>query len=134
MKCLRDYICESKNDAKIIIKDIQKYMKHTDTKGVPFVSPKEQHDLYKLFKELVEVAGNKNVLDFNKKLYVNYKMAGLVIDDDVLKIKTFWGDDRKLVYFLELFEKGSVNIAATTIVKLEHFWDYVRTEIFPNVK
>lgn len=79
-----------------------------------------------------------NELYCGNKNYVNYTIAGIFIDtDDVVKIKCYWGDDVKVVYLSPLLGRdGKQNIGGpmSTVVKLEHFWDYFKTMIKPKLR
>ena len=55
MKIINEYIFEKLNSsAKTLLMDAQKYLDHTDRYGVPILSPRESHELYYIFKDLVK--------------------------------------------------------------------------------
>lgn len=139
MKSLNSYILESQQSAKDIYKElIDKNNFSFDRNGVPIVTGKSKYAMYDLFKRLIKVAGKNNELDCGKKFYVNYRIAGIFIDkDNVVKIKCYWGDDVKIVYLLPLLgreDKQNIGGPMSAEVKLEHFWDYFKTMIKPNLR
>lgn len=140
MKIINEYIFEKLNpSAKDLLMDAKKYLDHTDRYGVPILSPRESHELYYIFRDLVKKYGKedsqKYYIFYDKKLYGNYRIGGLYVDkeDNVLKIRTYWGDELKEVYWGELFEKKRVNISRQAQITLEDFMDYLNTMFIPNV-
>ena len=140
MKIINEYIFEKLNpSAKTLLMGAQKYLDHTDRHGVPILSPREKYGLYYIFRDLVKKYGKEDshsyYIFFDKKLYGNYRIGGLYVDkeDDVLKIRTYWGDELKEVYWLELFGKNRVNISRQAQITLEDFMDYLKTVFIPNI-
>lgn len=140
IKTFNEYIFEKLNpSAKTLLMGARKYLDHTDRRGVPILSPREKYELYYIFKDLVKKCGKEDshsyYIFFDKKLYGNYRIGGLYVDkeDDALKIRTYWGDELKEVYWLELFERKHVNISRQAQIKLEDFMDYLNTVFIPNV-
>lgn len=140
MKIINEYIFEKLNpSAKTLLMDAKKYLDHTDRYGVPILSPRESNELYYIFRDLVKKYGKEDshsyYIFFDKKLYGNYRIGGLYVDkeDNVLKIRTYWGDELKEVYWGELFEKKRVNISRQAQITLEDFMDYLNTMFIPNI-
>lgn len=140
MKIINEYIFEKINpSAKTLLMGARKYLDHTDRRGVPILSPREKYELYYIFRDLVKKYGNEDshsyYIFFDKKLYGNYRIGGLYVDkeDNVLKIRTYWGDELKEVYWLELFGKSRVNISGQAQITLEDFIDYLNTVFIPNI-
>lgn len=139
MKTLNSYILESQQSAKEIYKElVDKNKFFFDRHGVPIVTGKDKYVMYDLFKKLIKVAGKNNELYCGKKFYVNYRIAGIFIDkDDVVKIMCYWGDDMRVVYLAPLLgreSKQNIGGPRGAEVKLEHFWDYFKTMIKPNLR
>lgn len=137
---INEYIFEKLNSsAKTLLMGAQKYLNHTDRRGVPILSPREKYELYYIFRDLVKKYGEENSQEyyifFDKKLYGNYRISGLYVDkeDNVLKIRTYWGDDVKEVYWLELFAKNRINISRQARITLEDLMDYLNTVFIPNI-
>lgn len=140
MKIINEYIFKKLNpSAKTLLMDARKYLDRTDRRGVPILSPREENELYYIFRDLVKKYGKEDsqshYIFFDKKLYGNYRIGGLYVDkeDDVLKIRTYWGDELKEVYWGELFEKSRVNISRHAQIKLEDLMDYINTVFIPNI-
>lgn len=140
MKIINEYIFEKLNpSAKTLLMDAKKYLDHTDRYGVPILSPRESNELYYIFRDLVKKCGKEDshsyYIFFDKKLYGNYRIGGLYVDkeDNVLKIRTYWGDELKEAYWGELFEKNRVNISRQAQITLEDFMDYLNTVFIPNI-
>lgn len=140
MKTINKYIFEKLNpSAKTLLMDAQKYLNYTDRRGVPILSPRESNELYYIFRDLVKKYGKEDsqsyYIFFDKKLYGNYRIGGLYVDkeDNVLKIRTYWGDELKEVYWGELFERKRVNISRQAQIKLEDLMDYINTVFIPNI-
>ena len=140
MKSINEYIFEKLNpSAKVLLMDARKYLDYTDRSGVPILSPREKYELYYIFRDLVKKYGKEDshsyYIFFDKKLYGNYRIGGLYVDkeDNVLKIRTYWGDELKEVYWGELFERKCVNISRQAQIKLEDLMDYINTVFIPNI-
>lgn len=140
MKIINEYIFEKLNpSAKTLLMDARKYLDCTDRYGVPILSPREKNELYYIFRDLVKKYGKEDshsyYIFFDKKLYGNYRIGGLYVDkeDDVLKIRTYWRDELKEVYWGELFERKHVNISGQARITLEDFMDYLNTVFIPNI-
>ena len=140
IKSINEYIFEKLNpSAKTFLMDVQKYLNRTDRHGVPILSPREKNELYCIFRDLVKKYGEEDsyryYIFFDKKLYGNYRIGGLYVDkeDNVLKIRIYWGDILKEVYWGELFEKNHVNISRQAQITLEDLMDYLNTVFIPNI-
>lgn len=140
MKTINEYFFKKLNpSAKVLLMDAQKYLDHTDRYGVPILSPREKYELYYIFRDLVKKYGEENSQEyyifFDKKLYGNYRISGLYVDkeDNVLKIRAYWDDELKEVYWGELFERKRVNISGQAQITLEDLMDYLNTVFIQNI-
>lgn len=140
MKSIDEYIFEKLNPSvKVLLMDARNYLDYTDTRGVPILSPREKYELYYIFRNLVKKYGKEDSYGYyifsDKKLYDNYRIGGLYIDkkDNVLKIRIYWGDELKEVYWLELSAKNHINISRHTQITLEDLMDYINTVFIPNI-